>query len=602
MSHLPKPTTKELVFAADGMAFSFSSERRRLTQRTADLHPDDHLAFARAVCTSVVAHYWKLVTHGDGRKTPLRLPPVPSIEISGEVYAAYASACARLDIFEAFYQIGELYTALLPADYRTRHGIYYTPPAIVRRLLDIVESEGADWGTARVLDPACGGAAFAAYIAQRMLAANDHLPAEARLRDLRARLVGLDIDPFATWLSAVLLDVVCLPVSREANTHVDGVIQFGDFLRYGAEKGDGFDLIVGNPPYGKVKLPTAERVRFQRSLHGHANLYGLFTDHAVSLVKPGGLIGFVTPTSFLGGEYFKNLRRFMLAEAPPVRACFISDREGVFSGVLQETVLTVYRRSLSAQRKKTPAVRLNVEVLSPHAAGSAETIDLGANTLPALAGAPWILPRARQETPLLRQLSLMPARLADYGYRVATGQLVWNRHKSQFRDQPGPECYPVLWAECIQPDGSFAFRAEKRNHRPYLEVAGNQGFLINQEPCVLVQRTTSKEQSRRLIATMIPNVFVVEQPGYVVENHVNMLVPTRAHPTVSLAMLAALLNSETIDRVFRCISGSVAVSAYELENLPLPSPDQLLRRLPPSRAQRSSDEIGAALRTLYHAD
>ena len=55
-------------------------------------------------------------------------------------------------------------------------------------------------------------------------------------------------------------------------------------------------------------------------------------------------------------------------------------------------------------------------------------------------------------------------------------------------------------------------------------------------------------------------------------------------PKVSPAAVAAVLNSDMVDQVFRCISGSVAVSAFELEAIPLPPPsamapiEQLVRR------------------------
>ncbi len=54
-----------------------------------------------------------------------------------------------------------------------------------------------------------------------------------------------------------------------------------------------------------------------------------------------------------------------------------------------------------------------------------------------------------------------------------------------------------------------------------------------------------------------------------------MLVPTCVEPTVRMAVLAAFINTDVVDRVYRCISGSVAVSAYELENMPLPSPESM---------------------------
>ena len=36
-----------------------------------------------------------------------------------------------------------------------------------------------------------------------------------------------------------------------------------------------------------------------------------------------------------------------------------------------------------------------------------------------------------------------------------------------------------------------------------------------------------------------------------------------------------MLNSRVTDQMFRCINGSVAVSAYELEALPLPPPENV---------------------------
>jgi len=48
-------------------------------------------------------------------------------------------------VLEAAYRIGLIYTSLLPAQYRTNNGIYYTPPALANRLLDQAETAGIDW-------------------------------------------------------------------------------------------------------------------------------------------------------------------------------------------------------------------------------------------------------------------------------------------------------------------------------------------------------------------------------------------------------------------------------------------------------------------------
>ena len=69
------------------------------------------------------------------------------------------------------------------------------------------------------------------------------------------------------------------------------------------------------------------------------------------------------------------------------------------------------------------------------------------------------------------------------------------------------------------------------------------------------------------------SVEAVQRAGgrVAVENHVHMLVPAVDAPPVSMAQLGKFFASVAADRAFRCISGSVAVSATELESLPLPS-------------------------------
>jgi adenine-specific DNA-methyltransferase len=84
----------------------------------------------------------------------------------------------------------------------------------------------------------------------------------------------------------------------------------------------------------------------------------------------------------------------------------------------------------------------------------------------------------------------------------------------------------------------------------------------------------------------------------VVENHVNVIRSVDGDPQLlSLATLAAVLSTKTMDRLARCISGSVAVSAYELESLPLPDSETL-------RAWESlrGDELETAVAAAYRPE
>ena len=534
---------------------------------------DTLMATAKTVTFTAVVAYWDalLTLRGRPGDLPLRVlaPDTPIEGLPGwaeEMATAVGTGCGELDAAEAGYRIGSIYTGLMPEEIRSQLGAYYTPPALCERLLDMVSAAGLEWATARVLDPACGGGAFLSPVARRMM---DSLPAkdpEDRLSSVESRLQGLELDPFAAWLSQVLLDATLLDTCLDAGRLPNRVATVCDSLEAEPE-GLGLDLVVGNPPYGRVKLTEDMRKKFARSLFGHANLYGIFTDLALRFAKSNGVIGFVTPTSFLAGAYFKALRSLLGQEASLVGIDFIAERRGVFEDVLQETALTVYRLGDS----HCPGEVRFTSVLTD---GSIESIPVGYFCIPEPSDCPWVMPRRPEHGSLVRSAQTMPCRLADYGYRVSTGPLVWNRHKEQFRSRRTTGCLPVIWAESIR-GAEFRFRAENRNHQKYFKPRREQEWLVADMPCVLLQRTTAKEQGRRLVAAELPAEFVARYGGAVIENHVNVIRPRDGGEQVSAAVLLALLNSEFVDQLFRCINGSVAVSAYELEALPLPNPHRV---------------------------
>jgi adenine-specific DNA-methyltransferase len=574
----------------------FDASRREVALSVTSCGPAARLAFARTFCRAMTAGWWHNIVSTHGNVPPLRAlfetceePPM------AESLMAFANgmglAAAALPVESAAYQIGLTYTALLPAEHRARHGIYYTPPALAARLIEQATVAGVDWTRCRVLDPACGGGAFLAPVARRIAAALPDCEPGILVRNIAARLRGYEIDPFAAWLSQVTLEAMLLPAIQDSGQHLPLLVRVCDSLRDSSTH-ERFDLVIGNPPYGRVTLDARDRAIYKRSLYGHANLYGLFTDFALRQTRPGGHVAYVTPTSFLSGQYFRNLRTLLRAEAPPAAIDFVSARKGVFADVLQETLLATYRKGARATR----VVVHSITATSPD---SAALDRVGSCVLPTIASDPWLVPRDKGQRSFVERLNRMPHRLADWGYSVSTGPLVWNRHKTQFADAPGRNRYPVIWAEAVSGDGRFLWRAQRRSHKPYFAPAPGDDWLVITEPCILLQRTTAKEQRRRLIAAALPDEFIHVHRAVVVENHLNMIRPLSERPRVSFDVVTAFLNSAVADRAFRCINGSVAVSAYELESLPLPPPDMLeeLNAMVTSRATR--DAIDRACDRLY---
>ena len=436
------------------------------------------------------------------------------------------------------------------------------------------------------------GVPFLAPVARRMADSLKYSGARVALESVQRRLRGFERDPFAAWMSQVFLDVALADLCGEAGERLRSVVRVCDSLEQ-APAGEGFDLVVGNPPYGRITLSPELREKFRRSLFGHANLYGVFTDLALRFTRPGGVIAYVTPTSFLSGEYFKALRDLLGREAPPVSIDFLGERKGVFADVLQETLLAAYRRGSDLGAGK-------VHFISARSDGSIERTTAGAFNLPENLAEPWLMPRTESQSALARRVDDLPYRLADYGYTVSTGPLVWNRHKPSLRDRPGKGRYPLVWAESVRAEGVFEFRAEKRNHKPWFEPKANEHWVVTDVP---VRAVAENDGEGAMPAPdcggTAGGVHRGARCGRRRESPEHDQAAQRCAAGWRRAALAVLLNSGVVDQVFRCINGSVAVSAYELEALPLPPPEEAkeIERLVKRRATRETLEC--AVERLY---
>ncbi|PZU17652.1 MAG: SAM-dependent methyltransferase [Citromicrobium sp.] len=524
------------------------------------------LGRARQVCYEAVTRIW--ANHRGTVGLPIAsAPPAHSSAVTDEsglaAVEALVSACSGRDVVWITHLVGNTYTHMLPSDLRSETGAFYTPPALVALAIEQCLVHGLDLTSARCIDPAAGAGAFLVSLATRMADTMSVADDAFVVRAIGSRLHGLELDPFAAWMANVFIELAVIDQVRSSGRRLKPVVIAENSLE--ANAGHGYDLVIGNPPFGRVRLSDRMRTRYADGLYGHANLYGLFMHAAVEMTVNGGMIALITPTSYLGGQYFTNLRKLMADRAPPVAFELVTQRRDVFRDVLQETAISFFRKGGQVGKVAVSLATVDVTGVVSGRVGEVQ--------LPSEPGAPWHLPRTIGGVFLAERMSRMSARLAEWGYRVKTGPLVWNRHKTEIAAAADGQGLPIIWAEAVRSDGLVCLEYAKRDDKARIAPDDRNAWLVTNQPCVLLQRTTAKEQSRRLVAGQLHQAFLDRYPrGVVVENHVNMLVPTRAEPAVPIEVLAAFINTSAADQVYRCISGSVAVSAYELENMPLPSP------------------------------
>lgn len=387
-------------------------------------------------------------------------------------------------------QLGAAYVAALPAPVRARHGRHYTPTDLAAQLWTMARRGLGDLPLrGLVRDPACGAGALLLPAVRAHLAATRGVDPSLVLARLPSVIEGNDLDPAAVWLANVVLAaealplLVAVPASRRRPLPVLATV--GDGLARPARSAA---VVLMNPPYGRVRLDPAERQRFARYLYGHANLFGLFIAAGLEGLDDRGVLAALVPTSVTAGRYSCALRAALCAAAPLREITFVAERDGVFSGVLQETCLAVFGRD--------GADSTRVSTINGHATRVATVVAPRTDR-------PWLLPRRPDDAAAAAAAAAMPHTLASAGWRVSTGPLVWNRRRADLFDRPGPDRHPIVWAADV--DGGRLHRDPARDTTRYLAVRTDRDrtTMLLDEPAILVQRTTAPEQTRRVVAVAL---------------------------------------------------------------------------------------------------
>lgn len=227
---------------------------------------------------------------------------------------------------------------------RKAQGIYYTPrwvvDYIVRHTVGRFISEHPNNSDAianlRILDPACGSGSFLIRAYDELLQhhaqgrPSEWVFSDERLPILRNNIYGVDLDPQAAEIARLNLLLRAVR-ERQRLPELAGNIKVGNSLISGSAAqlspffGDswrekhpfnweeqfpgvmgegGFDVVVGNPPYVETS-PIAEEERdyyrsCYESAHGLFDLYVLFLEKGIQLLKPGVGLALSLLANFLG--------------------------------------------------------------------------------------------------------------------------------------------------------------------------------------------------------------------------------------------------------------------------------------------------------------
>jgi type I restriction-modification system DNA methylase subunit len=265
-------------------------------------------------------------------------------DVLGNIYEQYVGLLKR----------GEKRAVLTENEIRRKHhGIYYTPTYIVdfivrNTLGNLLEHKKTDPYKIRILDPACGSGSF---LIKAFDVFNDYYRKRdkdysqtqldldvqsgtytTKTRILQNNIFGVDLDKQAVEIAQLNLLLKIAEKAQRLPLLNKNIKQGNSLIEYSFEQEDmplnwksqfpeiiqqgGFDVIIGNPPYIRSQTAAEKDKKYYKdnyiSAKGRYDIYVLFIERSLRLLKKDGLLGFIIPNKFTQAEYGEPIKKFIM--------------------------------------------------------------------------------------------------------------------------------------------------------------------------------------------------------------------------------------------------------------------------------------------------
>lgn len=161
---------------------------------------------------------------------------------------------------------------------------------------------------------------------------------EVKFNKLQRKLISTMLE----W--ATKDDAVVYQKLLEFNPFEDASCSWFDmWWMFGIE--DGFDIVIGNPPYVDIKALQPEYVKTLFKNYSTAinriNLYSIFIQKGYSLLKEKGTLAFIVPNSLLLNDSYSKIRKLILNDVQQI----IKLPDSIFENAVVETIILLLNRN-----------------------------------------------------------------------------------------------------------------------------------------------------------------------------------------------------------------------------------------------------------------
>ncbi len=321
----------------------------------------------------------------------------------------------------------------------------------------------------------------------------------------------------------------------------------GDFV--------GFDVVIGNPPYG-VKFSEREKQYFDLTFNATDDIYTLFIELGLKIVRLESNICLINPITWLTGEKYKKTRSLFITKSSLTKA--INLPYNIFVDAFVDTGIYFFQRK---DNDESLVFEFNPKQ-------KIQDGDLRKISFKVLEKRNWIqrsdlrINVNESDNLIFSKLDSIPTRL--YGFTETTRGILANKVDYCYEFSSGLKRVFIGNLNRYYIDNSFSFIEYGDNLK---EKPRTYDFFIGEK--ILVRRIISRQF--RIMATYCNEEFVCKKDIYIIKINSDI---------ISYKYLLAIINSKLISYYKTKNSGSAKkddftqITLNDIRQLPIPQIDR----------------------------
>ena len=402
-------------------------------------------------------------------------------------------------------------TATLTKDEKKNAGIFFTPPSCIQRIVALLR--GVSETIHSILEPSCGSGEFITALMREYPDAN---------------ITGVEFHP-------LIYEGVSQKFSGDRVR-----IQHGDFLKYD-DATPAPDLIIGNPPYFVMKKEDVA-TEYYPYFDGRPNIFVLFIMKSAQILRAGGVLCFVLPSSFMNSQYYDKTRKYIVRHFTilHISRCDDSNVSDAYLDTAQDTIILILRNNDAS-------------------GAGATTLGSGSGGVFEKSGATIFT----DNLPRITSLYTESRTLHDLGFKVNIGTVVWNQCKNILTDDPTKT--RLVYSPNIV-NGKFVHKTYKNPEK--------KAFIAKpgiRTPMIVLNRGYGVGEYKFDYCLLTPDAS--SSAGYLIENHLICITQhncgdgDEAHTLAAFHRVIRSFNDPRTQEFISCYCGNSAINSTELSHM-----------------------------------